>query len=516
MNESEAQKVLFIKEIEEGDPTGKVLPRAERLVATSKALLPEPMTSDNKPAYYKIKEETFFVRRAELLIQTLKDCHPDAHIDINPIQWKGWITTILYTFTFFAGFIANEFDSGKRLNLLAFPITIMLLWSLIVYGLNGFMFIRSRFTNGTAVTNNNSIIKSLLSQAVRILKREIAPPTDWGYTLNRCLQNFYHKWLQLSTVIYKNHATRVMHICSVLFVAGVIGGMYLRGLETEYNAGWESTFLRPESVLWFLRIILGPASIITGVKLPALEEIEAIHWGDGIIGENAAVWIHLFATTSILFIIIPRCFLAFNAFRREIHLRANFPISTETDSYFRNMLKVRDGKKERICVVPYSIELSNQQTVVLKSLIEQIYGNKSEIEFRKIVHYGGEDEFLDEVGIPEEVSVDCLFVIFNLSSVPEEEIHGVLINRLENILIQSDSDRQLIVIIDESHFVSRFANQSNVQERLQSRREVWERMITGRKTKPLFIDLYNPDVDLWQENICNTINSLNNNADNYG
>ncbi len=516
MNESDAQKVLFVKEIEEGDPTGKVLPRAERLVATSKARPPEPRISDNKPEYDQANVESFFVRRAELLIQTLKDFHPEARIDINPVQWKRWITTLLGILAFFLGFIANEFDSGKRLNLLAFPITIMLLWSFVVYGVNGFVYIRRRFMNSPVEGSNNSIIKTLLSQAVRILRKDIAPPTDWGYTLNSCLLNFYHKWLQFSTEIYKNHATRVMHICSVLFVLGVIGGMYLRGLETEYNAGWESTFLRPESVLWFLRIVLGPASIITGIKLPALEEVEAIHWGDGIIGENAAIWIHLFATTSILFIIIPRCFLAFNALKREMYLRANFPVSVENDPYFKKMLKVRHDKKEQVCVVPYSIELSDRQTDVLRSLIAEVYGDKTEIEFHEIVPYGGEDEFLDGVVTSEETSAACLFIIFNISSVPEDEIHGLLINRLENIFTHSDSTRPLVVVIDESHFTFRFSNQSDVKERLRLRREVWRRKTTGQKIRPLFINLHNPDIDLWQENICDALNSLNNKADNHG
>lgn len=511
MNKSDAQKVLFVKEIEESDPTGKLLPRAERLVATSKAQPPEIMDSDNKTGDFYVKEEAFFVRRAELLIKILKNIHPSARIDINPIQWKSCFTFLLFIISFLTGFIANEFDSGKRLNLLAFPIIIMLLWSFVVYGINLFMFIRSRLMDAPVVNSNNSILNFLLSQTIRIFKRDITPPTDLGYTLNRCLLNFYHKWIQLSTGIYKNYVTRVMHICVVLFVVGVIGGMYFRGLETEYHAGWESTFLRPESVLWFLSVVLGPASLISGVALPGLDEIESIRWGDGIIGENAAVWIHLFAITSILFIIIPRSLLAFNAFKKEMRLRANFPLSIESDSYFRKILKVKHGKKELVCVVPYSIELPDNQTDVLRSLIAQVYGYKTEIEFHEIVPYGGEDGFLDGVVTRVDTSAECLFVIFNLSSIPEEEIHGALISRLEDVFTKADSTRQLIVVIDESHFTFRFSNQSDVQERLRLRRELWERKITGRKIKPFFINLQNPDVNLWQQNIYDTLNSLNNN-----
>ncbi len=511
MNESDAQKVLFVKEIEESDPTGKVLSRAERLVVTSKAQPPEPINSGKKPEDHQVKEKRFFVRRAELLIQILKNIHPETRIDINPIQGKGWFTFLLFIISFLTGFIANEFDSGKRLNLLAFPITIMLLWSFVVYGINGFMFIRSRLMDDSVVNSNNSIINFLLNQTIRIFRRDITPPTDWGYTLNRCLQNFYYKWIQLSTVIYKNYVTRVMHISAVFFVTGVIGGMYFRGLEREYHAGWESTFLRPESVLWFLSVVLGPASLITGLKLPGLNEIEEIRWGDGIIGENAAVWIHLFATTSILFIIIPRCFLAFNAFKRERYLRTNFPISIEDDSYFKKLLKIRHGSKEGVCVVPYSIELSNNQTDVLRSLIEQVYGYKTEIEFHKIVPYGGEDEFLAGIVTRVETSAEYLFVIFNISSIPEDEIHSALIRNLENTLTQSDSTRQVIVVIDESHFTFRFSNQSDFQERLRLRKELWGRKITGGKIKPFFLNLDNPDINIWQENICNALNSLNNN-----
>ncbi len=511
MNESDAQKVLFVKEIEDGDPTGKVLPRAERLLATSKAEPPDPMISNTKSGNDQIKEESFFVRRAELLMQTLKDIHPETRIDINPVEWKRWFTLLLYIVSFLTGFIANEFDSGKRLNLLAFPITIMLLWSFVVYGVNGFMFIRSRFKGAPVANSSDSIINSLLSQAIRIFKRDMAPPTDWGYTLNRCLQNFYYKWIHLSTEIYKNRVSGVMHICAVLFVVGVIGGMYFRGLETEYHAGWESTFLRPDSVLWFLNLVLGPASLITGLELPGLGEIEEIRWGDGIVGANAAVWIHLFAATSLLFIIIPRCFLAFNAFKRVMYLRGNFPISTESDPYFSKMLQVRHGKKEHVCVAPYSIELSGHQTDLLRSMIAQVYGNETEIKFHDLIPYGGEDDFLAGVVTREATSAESLFVIFNLSAIPEDEIHSSLISSLEKAFTQCDSTRQLIVVIDESHFMFRFANQSDVQERLCLRRELWKRKITGEKIKPLFIDLNNPDINLWRENICEVLNTLNNN-----
>ena len=243
MNESDARKVLFVRSIEEGDPTGVVLPKADRLVATRKAQLPEILISEYKTEQRPLnqKEESFCVRRAELLIQTLRNSYPESGIEINSKQWKGWLSNSLFFLAFFFGFIANEFESGRRLNLLAFPVIGMLIWNFAVYGYIGFTHIQCNVKKKSKEILSGPIIHAVSILSHRQMLRTSASSSERASILNRCFLNFSREWSQLSTSIYKNHTARVMHVCAVLFAVRIIGGMYIRGITTEYYPGWEST-----------------------------------------------------------------------------------------------------------------------------------------------------------------------------------------------------------------------------------------------------------------------------------
>lgn len=519
MNESDARNVLFIKAIEEGDPIGQVLPNADRVVASRKAQLPELLISEKEAGERPLKksEERFFVRRAELLFDTLKDFYPEVEMGLSQMRWKAWFSTLLYILCFFLGFVANEFESGRRLNLLAFPIIGLLIWSFAVYGVCLFTRIRSEFIGKQEGTPKGFIIYAASILANLLLKRCGANTPDKDFILKRCFRKFINEWLKRVAPIYQNHAARVMHICAMLFALGIIGGMYLRGLEKEYYAGWESTFLEPETVHGFLSVVLGPASVVTGQKVPEIEQIKVIHWGEGHVGENAAVWIHLFATTTFIFIILPRCFLAYTAFERETELRNYFPIPNVNDVYFSKLLMVKPGQKERISVVPYTLELPDKQMEVLCSLLTQIFGIKSETEFHSTIRYGCEDEFLSGIRSHLVTPVECLIVIFNLSSIPEDEIHGDFVNGLVGAVNDNHTIKQLIIVIDEFNFESRFSHQANYEKKIESRRELWKRTVTvtKEKIKPIFINLNNPDTEDWQLNVSKALEHLKDDAGNH-
>ena len=510
MNESDARNVLFIKAIEEGDSAGKIIPKADRLIASRKAEPPELLISEKEVEKRHLgkREEMFIIRRAELLLQTLKNFHSEAVIDLKRVQWKGWFTSLLFIFCFISGFIANEFESGRRLNLLAFPVIGMLVWNFAVYGINAFLRIRGKFTDKPDGILKGPIIFAASYLATRFLKREDKHSIDKDSTLHRCFQNFSNEWLRFSSPIYQSHASRIMHICAMIFAVGIISGMYLRGLEKEYYAGWESTFLEPETVRGFLSIVLGPAALLTGQRVPSVERIEALHLGEGNVGENAAIWIHLFATTTFIFIVVPRCFLAFTEFKREIYLRNNFPIPKVDDPYFRKLLIVKPGQKEHISVVPYTIELTDQQREVLRSLTTQIFGIKSETEFYSTIKYGSQNDFLSGIKSHISATIECLIVIFNLSSIPEDEIHGGFVNDLFDVFNANDTIKQLIVAIDEFNFESRFSHQTNYEKKIESRRELWRRTVTKERIKPIFINLNNPDIEDWQLNVSTAFERL--------
>ena len=303
-----------------------------------------------------------------------------------------------------------------------------------------------------------------------------------------------------------------MHVCAVLFAVGIIGGMYIRGITTEYYAGWESTFLEPEAVQRLMSVVLAPAALISGQKLPKLDRIQAIQWRDGNAGENAADWIHLFAKTIFLFVILPRCFLSFAALKREKHLQIHFLIPSAGDSYYSKLLTFRPGQKELIRFVPYSLELSEKQMTVFRSLLDQSFGWKTEIEFHRTIPYGEEDKFLTAAAAHTETAAECLIILFNLSSIPENEIHGTFISNLKEAIAVGHSAKQLLVAIDESHFEFRFSHQENSKERLESRRKLWIRTIGSKTLRPVFFNLHNPDIDDWLMSVREALTPVKNKA----
>ncbi len=85
MKESDARTVLLIKAIEEGDLTGEVLSKADRLVATQKTqslLLPLPDKKQDKGIPNQ-KKELFLTKQAEYLRQKVRHSQPASKIDIT-------------------------------------------------------------------------------------------------------------------------------------------------------------------------------------------------------------------------------------------------------------------------------------------------------------------------------------------------------------------------------------------------------------------------------------------------
>ena len=106
-------------------------------------------------------------------------------------------------------------------------------------------------------------------------------------------------------------AARVLHLAAALFALGAVAGLYVRGLVFEYRAGWESTFLDAPAVHALLSFFLSPAAQLIGASFPSVDQIAALRFTNGAPGNaNAALWIHLYAITVGVIVIVPRLALA--------------------------------------------------------------------------------------------------------------------------------------------------------------------------------------------------------------
>jgi GTPase Era involved in 16S rRNA processing len=119
--------------------------------------------------------------------------------------------------------------------------------------------------------------------------------------------------------------TTVMHWAAAALALGALLAMYWRGLVFDYQALWQSTFLSGSSAHSLVSLVLSPAawlsSVFGGSAFPDLQTFEQLR-APASLGENAGRWIHWYAITVFLVVLLPRCLLALWSFRRVQQLKA--------------------------------------------------------------------------------------------------------------------------------------------------------------------------------------------------
>ena len=143
-------------------------------------------------------------------------------------------------------------------------------------------------------------------------------------------------------------AAVMLHLAAAALAAGLIGGMYLRGLVLDYRAGWQSTFLEAPAVHAVLQPLLAPATAVTGIAIPSVDTLAAQRVGpDGRGSADAAPWIHLYAAMLALFVVGPRLLLALVAALQSWWLARRWALPWQ-DAYFQRLMREHRGGQARI------------------------------------------------------------------------------------------------------------------------------------------------------------------------
>jgi hypothetical protein len=263
------------------------------------------------------------------------------------------------------------------------------------------------------------------------------------------------------------------------FALGAIAALYTRGLVLHFQAGWESTFLDASQVHQALSLLLGPASSVTGLPIPDAAHLETLRFPDNQ-GENAAPWIHLFATTLILTVVLPRAVLALLSGFAARHLERHFPLPL-TDSYFQNLQRSYTGQGAHLHLVPYSYELSPGRRPSTQG------GHRQRLRAPR--HPAPEPARRLRRGRRPAASAvpaagtTLAVALFSLAATPEDENHGSFLAALTARL---PAGTPLAALVDEAGFMARFAGQP---ERLEERRRAWTRLFEKHTIEPAFVNL---------------------------
>lgn len=469
MREPDLRTVLLVKALEEADREGVVIPHADRTAALRDAARAAKSPDDM---------ESVLVPRAHALFARLAPRFPFLETLRKALGSFHLVTLGLVLLAFAAGLGLSALDGSRRINILALPLPGILAWNLAVYVLLLVLAVRKK---GTVETP----LRGWLAGAVgRVASRLVQRSRAFNAPLASALEAFMREWLAATRPLLLARAALAFHLAAAALAAGLVAGLYSRGIAFEYRAGWESTFLDAANVRGLLLLLYGPASALTQIPIPDVAALEAIRWREAGGGESGARWIHLMAATLAIYVVIPRLALAFAAWATALARSLRSPVPDSLAAYFRERLRAAEGATPaRVVILPYATELTPGAVASLIAWLPQSLGRPARVEARSSIPYGEEDRYLaawDEAG---GSSADIVVLPFSLAATPEDENHGKVIAAARD-RIAARPRAELLVLVDEAPFAARMG-----AERVAERRELWKRFVEARGLEPRFASL---------------------------
>lgn len=296
MTEDEARQVLLLQSREAGSST-PAWSAEDRAWATRQAVA--TVGADATP-------ERFVVARAVIALQRLLPRDKDAQRWLARRGWHGAWAWVAAALGLIAGLVADQLGPPQRVNLLAPAVWAVVGWNGLVY-LGLLLPVR------------------LPSLGLRDALARLGLGGDGSVAA---------LWQRHAGPLMKQRAALVLHVAAAALALGLVAGLYLRGLVLDYRAGWQSTFLAAEQVQRTLSLLLAPASFVTGIAVPDVAPLRVGPGADAT--ASAAPWIHLYAATLALFVVLPRTLLAFRAGSAARRRARRFRLSLATP-YFEAM-----------------------------------------------------------------------------------------------------------------------------------------------------------------------------------
>jgi GTP-binding protein EngB required for normal cell division len=211
------------------------------------------------------------------------------------LKWPTWFGWLVVFAAFLLGIGTDAIGSASHtVNILAPPLLLLMLWNVAVYGL---------------------IAVNALSQS----------------------RHFKLPKLNQTEVGALARGTTIMHWAAAALALGALLAMYWRGLVFDYQALWQSTFLSAKSAHQLVGAVLTPAvwlgSLCGGSVFPDLTTFEQLR-SPASQGENAGRWIHWYAISVFLVVLLPRTLLALWSYRQAQKLEGQQAVAAKKPHIF--------------------------------------------------------------------------------------------------------------------------------------------------------------------------------------
>jgi hypothetical protein len=294
------------------------------------------------------------------------------------------------------------------------------------------------------------------------LARRLARAPGGSAPLQACGQ----AWARHGWPLTVARAALLLHLAAAALAAGVVAGLYLRGLVLDFRVGWQSTFLDAATVQAVLATLLAPAVALTGIAVPDAAALEALRVGPEAAATGvAAPWIHLYAAMLALFVVAPRLALALWSGGRAGWLSRHVALPRD-DPYFQRLLREHRGGTPRVQVLPHGAAPGAQAALGLRALLAQVLGPGLQLTLAAATPYGEEEA---AQGIAPEAETTLRLALVELGATPEEDTHGRFLQSLQ----AAAPGVPLLLLADTTAFDRRFAG---LPSRGAERRQAWQQM----------------------------------------
>ncbi len=464
MNLNDVRHLLLAQSVEESDSSGTVLPDAERELASNAAGAPLAESASEK------KQQSFLIRRAERVVSFLEPRFPSiaAAVKGAPLGRFRLFSLGVIIAALVVGFLTNELGIPGKINILSFPLIGIVLWNFVIYLREIFGLFRGK---KEGATNVGSLGRWLAASPFSDKQNADDETSDEPVEIRQSVALFRKNWFRALMPVMTARVKSLLHCAAALLAVAAIGGMYVKGLANEYNAVWASTFFTAETLHPFLKGVLGPASAISGIALPDLDQLTVMKNSPTNEGENAARWIHLYAVTTAVFVILPRLVLAFIWKGRSKLREKIIPFRSYAPAFFDRLLAVSMGDALKIAVLPYAHNPSATMRHKIQKDAEDIIGGAVKLEWMNPIAFGEEDE-----GFAFERWPADLIVAFNFASTPEKETYGALLKNIGQSVRESEGTTHLHLFLDAESFDRKADSFADFEQRRETRLAGWREL----------------------------------------
>lgn len=312
------------------------------------------------------------------------------------------------------------------------------------------------------------------------------PDPPRGGRAEGALARFQAQWIERTAPLWALRLRTGLHGMAAAVALGALAALYARGLAFELRATWDSTFLGPHQALTLVRTVLGPASAVSGLPLPAaadLASFEALRGARGG-GQNAAPWIHLWALTLGGFVVLPRALLAAASAWQARRMATRMPVDWHADPVLAGLANQHRRGRVQLQLLPYRLQVGDAARERWRAQLGSALGGAPVLQWADAALEGDEDAAADRAAStadPEAWPV----VLVSAAHTPERETHGRL---LQAVARRRPAAAPALVLVDEAGFGARWSVADAAQRR-RERRAAWQALAQELGHDAVFISL---------------------------